>query len=85
MSERLYLYEDEDLYALPTPDALGVLSSTRAVVEQGEYVWINMERVNDLGEQWAQGTPAHINDGQADQPLWDDRYHFHNGTERTVN
>lgn len=85
MSERLYLYENEDLYELPTPDALGVLSSTRTVVEQGEHVWINMERINDLGEQWAQETPAHINDGQADQSLWDDRYHFHDGTERTVN
>ena len=86
MSKHLYLYEDEDLYVLPTPDRLGVLSSTRAVVEQGEYVWIDTERINALAEQWAQEIPAHIrNDGQSEQPVWDDRYHFHDGTERTVN
>jgi len=86
MSKHLYLYEDEDLYALPTPDTLGILSSTREVVEQGEYVWIDTERINALAEQWAQEIPAHIrNDGQSEQPVWDDRYHFHDGTERTVN
>lgn len=88
MSKHLHLYEDEDLYALPTPDAFGVLSSTRTVVEQGEYVWIDMEHVNALSKQWAQKIPAHmLNDGQSEseQPVWDDRYHFHDGTERTVN
>ncbi len=84
MSKHLYLYEDEDLYALPAPDMLDVLSSTRAVVEQGEYVWIDTERINALAEQWAQEIPTHMrNEQQGD--VWDDRYHFHDGTERTVN
>ncbi|MDQ2884561.1 MAG: queuosine salvage family protein [Chloroflexota bacterium] len=84
MSKHLYLYEDEDLYALPAPDALGVLSSTRAVVEQGEYVWIDTERINALAEQWAQELSAHMrNEQQSD--VWDDRYHFHDGTQRTAN
>jgi Potential Queuosine, Q, salvage protein family len=88
MCKHLYLYEDEDLYALSAPDALGVLSSTRAVVEQGEYVWIDTERIKALGEQWAQEMSTQMqNEGQSEsqQLVWDDRYHFHDGTERTVN
>lgn len=62
------------------PDHLGVLNSTRSVVELGELVWINIESVKNLQEQLMAlhrvPTPG---------PTWDTRYHFFDGTERTVN
>lgn len=74
------------------PDQLGVLSSTRPVVELGELVWINMEEMNALANT------LRVNVVQADAadadainrvptagPEWDTRYHFFDGTERTVN
>jgi len=69
----------------PPHDPLGILSSTRIVVEQGEYVWIDQERVNHLAEQWIAALPVQNEQNEVNQPLWDDRYHFHDGTERTVN
>lgn len=73
---------DEGLYTLPDHDPLGILNSTRTVVQQGEHVWINPEYVEQLSEQWlledANNTSTHL-------PLWDNRYHFHDRTERTVN
>src|SRR2546422_6802768 len=73
---------DEELYPLNTFDPLGVLGSTREVVEQGEYVWINRDALDSLSDQWAQesGTNADSN-----VFTWYDRYHFFDGTERTVN
>lgn len=73
---------DEHIYALPESDPLGVLSSTRWVVEQGEHVWINAEQVANLSEQW-----VHSDAGSAvsNAPPWYDKYHFFDGTERTVN
>jgi hypothetical protein len=71
--------DDEDLYTLPDHDPLGVLSSTRSVVEQGELVWINMDQVELLSEQWME------EDVVSQSPQWYDRYHFYDGTERTVN
>jgi hypothetical protein len=75
--------DDGDLYSLPSHDVLGVLSSTRYVVEQGERAWINPEQVDKLSEQW-------VRDGYAasrawSAALWDNRYHFNDGTQRTVN
>ncbi len=75
-------FDDEDPYPLYEVDHLGVLSSTREVVEQGEYVWIDRERVELLSDQWAQNVGE---DAANSTPLWYDRYHFHDGTERTVN
>ena len=72
---------DEDPYALLDDDPLGVLSSTRIVAEQGEYVWINPDQVERLSEQWIQmeeNIPTNA-------PIWNVQYHFHDGTERTVN
>ena len=116
-------YEADAVYRNPMnpafPDQLGVLSSTRAVVELGELVWINRESVNALQEKLMafarrlrssqtgepdtarqEGADGHGNANaynatglQADAiirvptpgPMWDTRYHFFDGTERTVN
>ncbi len=61
-------------------DHLGVLSSTRSVVELGELVWINTTSVNALQEQLLAFTR-----GAHSPQTWDTRYHFFDGTERTVN
>jgi hypothetical protein len=72
----------DDVYVLDTPDNLGVLSSTREVVGYGEYVWIDRDALGTLSDQWARemGTNS-----SSDVFTWYDRYHFHDGTERTVN
>lgn len=85
MSDSLYEYDiqNEDIYILPNKeDTLGVLTSTRPVVEQGEYVWINLDSIEALSTQW-----VHTKEPLApvEAQLWDNRYHFHDGTERTVN
>jgi hypothetical protein len=60
-------------------DDLGVLRSTRWVVEHARNVWINEERISDVSTQLlAKYTPT-------TEPAWYDRFHFHDGTERTVN
>jgi len=72
--------EDDELYLSPQIDQLGVLRSTRDVVERGEYVWINAERVESLAQQWLEKDKE-----QQITPSWYDRYHFSDGTQRTVN
>ena len=72
--------EDDELYLSPQIDQLGVLRSTRDVVERGEYVWINAERVESLAQQWLEKDKE-----QQITPSWYDRYHFFDGTQRTVN
>jgi len=42
--------EEEELSTLPDQDALGILSSTRTVVQRSKHVWINPERVEQLSE-----------------------------------
>ncbi len=75
-------FTEEDLYALHTPDELGVLSSTRDVVEQGEYAWINKNQLELLRDRWIR----EVGEGfDFNAYTWYDRYHFHDGTERTVN
>src|SRR5579872_6821304 len=71
------------------PDQLGVLTSTRPVVELGDLVWISREHVHALQEKlmaFARRT-RQPQSGQQDGagPAWDTRYHFFDGTERTVN
>ncbi len=74
--------QDEEIYTLPEQDELGVLSSTRVVLEQGESVWIALEGVERLSKQWIhEHTPVQT----ASTPLWDNTYHFYDGTERTLN
>jgi len=75
-------FNDEDLSLAQESDLLGVLSSTRDVVEQGEYVWIVTERLDLLVSQWLQQeTYQKVNT----TPVWYDHYHFYDGTERTAN
>jgi hypothetical protein len=75
--------DHDDLYTQPDHDPLGILSSTWTVVQQGQHVWINPEYIEQLSEQWL----LQKDRGNANTypPLWDDRYHFHDGTERTIN
>src|SRR5947209_11225588 len=74
--------EGDNPYTLPSLDALGVLSTTLVVVEAGEQVWINEEAVAALSEQWiAQSSKQ----GNEEVPAWDERYHFFDGSEHTVN
>ena len=66
-------------YTVTEPDTLGVLSSTRWVVEHASHAWINKEQVGHVCLQLlAKYTPTI-------EPVWYDRFHFHDGTERTVN
>lgn len=83
MAEILQTYEfdDEDPYLLPDVDASGVLSSTHEVVEEGENVWINIDRIEFLVHQWIQES----REGTRSIPVWYEQYHFSDGTERTVN
>ncbi|GCE03243.1 queuosine 5'-phosphate N-glycosylase/hydrolase [Dictyobacter aurantiacus] len=63
-------------------DPLGILTSIRAVVDQARNVRINLEQVEQLGKYWLQEEAQ----GQTPlMPLWDERYHFSDGTARTVN
>lgn len=71
-----------NLYTLPATDALGVLSSTRSVVEQGEAVWINFEQIEALCQRWLRSDAQHL---LSDKLQWNTRYYFHDATERTVN
>lgn len=65
-------------YRLQTADPLGILKSTRTVVELGENVWINQDQIEQLSKRW-------IQEEKSDSPLWDEQYHFFDGTARTVN
>ncbi len=83
MAETFYLnINDEDnvdSFALDEPDHLGVLSSTRPVVEQGEYTWINGDRLPGVAARLIAANPT------TSTSSWYERYHFFDGTERTVN
>src|SRR5947209_5903599 len=78
-------FDDEDPYLLPNADASGVLSSTCEVVEQGEYVWIDIDQVEKLAHQWIQPAAGSRGEASTTPPTWYEQYHFHDGTERTVN
>lgn len=81
MAENTNWYDEEEMYRLSERDVPGVLSSTRGVVEQGERVWINVEQIESFCERW-------LRQGESQQQgvqIWDRAYHFHDGTERTVN
>lgn len=75
-------FNDEDLSFAQAPDLLGVLSSTRDVVEQGEYVWVATDRAELLAHQWLQDETGQ---NASTAPTWYDHYHFYDGTERTAN
>ena len=77
--------DDGSLYSLPNHDVFGVLSSTRNVVEQSEHVRINPEQVHKLSKQWIQAIQAGTQPIAPSIALWNNHYHFNDGTERTVN
>jgi hypothetical protein len=83
MAETFYLNlnneDDADSFALHEPDRLGVLSSTRSIVEQGEYVWINQDQLPEVAAQLIAANPL------TSTSTWYERYHYNDGTERTVN
>ena len=81
MTEVSNWWNDDDPYYLPTDDPTGILTSTRAVVEQGESVWINTDQIGQLCTQWLE-QDYHT---RLAAQLWDKNYHFHDDTERTVN
>ncbi len=71
----------EEALLPPTPDPLGVLTSTCPVVTQGENVWLDTQKVAQLARLWSQEqTP-----GVPEWPGTYERYHFFDGTERSAN
>ena len=60
----------------PAPDPLGVLGTTRPVVERAAHVRIVGERVEAVAEQLA--------DEHGEPPAWDAALHFRDGTWRTA-
>ncbi|GAC1357985.1 MAG: hypothetical protein NVS2B12_00100 [Ktedonobacteraceae bacterium] len=74
--------DDGQIYTLPDNDPLGILASTRRIVELGDSAWINIDQVDGLCRQWLQEDAR----GQSEAAsLWDNKYHFYDGTERSVN
>src|SRR5207237_10247451 len=68
-------------------DDLGVLSTTRPVVEAGEWVWINRDRLDALVDQlhaFSQEKDLKAS-AQMPAPVWYEQYHFFDGTVRTLN
>ncbi len=66
-------------YMLLEPDELGVLGSTRWVVEQAKHVQINRDHVRDACSAFLKRYSP------ATEATWYERFHFYDGTERTVN
>src|SRR6266851_929717 len=66
-------------YMLLEPDELGVLGSTRWVVEQAKHVQINRDHVRDACATFLKRYSP------ATETTWYERFHFYDGTERTVN
>ncbi|HLX57243.1 MAG TPA: queuosine salvage family protein [Ktedonobacteraceae bacterium] len=78
--------ETDNVYHLINPDQLGVLTSTLPVVELGELVWINYERLNTLQIHLLDfSMRSNAPDTTAPDPTWHQQYHFFDGTERTAN
>ncbi len=78
---------NEELYTIPGTDPLGVLQSTRVVVQQSQHVSINSDAADALCTRWLHEEQQHEAQFAAggDDDLWDKRYHFFDGSERTVN
>ncbi len=75
----------ESAYALAGTDDLGVLSTTRPVVEAGEWVWINRDRLDALVDQLHAFSQEKDLKDSAPAPVWYEQYHFFDGTVRTLN
>ncbi|GCF07680.1 queuosine 5'-phosphate N-glycosylase/hydrolase [Dictyobacter arantiisoli] len=73
---------ENERYMLSMTDPLGILSSVHKVVERSAHVKINPAPIDHLSQLWLQdNAPAR----QSAASLWDERYHFSDGTARTVN
>jgi len=70
---------EDNPYDLTESDTLGVLSNTQWVVEHAMHAGINKNRVAHVGAQLLARYTS------TTEPAWYDRFHFHDGTERTVN
>lgn len=73
----------EQLTLIEQPDKLGVLSSTREVMLRARSVRIEPEPIQRLARQLA--APRRTEAGAEPDLSWPARYHFFDGTERTVN
>ncbi len=85
---QIHSIEDDDasdMYTLPAHDELGILGSTRSVLEQGEHVWIAFDKLEQLSNQWVHEYATTHETMLSSEPLWNNMYHFHDGTERTIN
>ena len=78
-------FEEDEVFPVYGTDQSGILSSTRMVMEEGEHVWIDQERLDQLALQWVQRIQQEENGAALYTPVWYDKYHFHDSTERTVN
>jgi hypothetical protein len=79
-------YSDDEVIPHDSGDPLGVLSSTYRVVEEGENVWINTGKIDALAHIWAMESEIdRNNNSQAPSLAEYERYHFFDGTDRTVN
>ena len=68
-----------DPYTFTEPDELGVLRSTQWVVQQAKRVQINRDHLRAVCSEFLKRyTPA-------TEVTWYERFHFFDGTERTVN
>ena len=74
--------DEQNLYTLASADPLGVLSSTRQVVEYGEMVWINLDQIEALCQRWLE---EDAQQSALANPSWDTHYHFFDASERSVN
>ena len=66
-------------FSIPDPDILGVLSDTRWVIEHASHVSIHTDQIEHVSYDLL----SHYS--PSPEPLWYERFHFHDGTERTVN
>ena len=69
-------------YTPPEHDELGILTGTSFVVEVGERVWMNREQIAQLSRQWIHTSSL---SSIENTDMWENSYHFFDGTERTVN
>ena len=74
------------LYTLEQPDTFGVLTSTRAVMLQAQSVWLKHTAIQQLAQQLLSSQNALAdNEPALSLSAWPARYHFFDGTQRTVN
>lgn len=74
------------LYTLEHPDASGVLTSTREVMLQARSVSLDSARLQQLAHLFVFPQQTQADSQPTPQlPAWPARYHFFDGTQRTVN